>query len=230
MKPTILLLHGAIGAKDQLEPLKEMLSANYKVYTMSFVGHGERDAVSAPFSMQLFAEDVIQFLDKNGIESISIFGYSMGGYVAMYLAKYYASRVKNIIILGSKFYWNEEIASKEIKMLNAEKIEEKIPNFAKVLATRHVGSDWKTVLDKTKTLLIALGENNTLKLEDYTTINHHVLVLLGDNDSMVTKEESEAVVNKLPNGRFSILLSSDHPIEKVDLNHLVNKISQSEKI
>ena len=37
---TILLLHGAIGAADQLQPLAQVLAAHYNVHTLSFSGHG----------------------------------------------------------------------------------------------------------------------------------------------------------------------------------------------
>ena len=38
----IILLHGAIGAKDQLEPLAaELKQQGYNVFTLSFSGHGQ---------------------------------------------------------------------------------------------------------------------------------------------------------------------------------------------
>ena len=217
----ILLLHGAIGAKDQLIPLQGRLKDQFNVYTMSFVGHGERADDGHPFSMSHFANDVIAFLDDNNIQKINIFGYSMGGYVALYLAKFHPERVNNIITLGTKFKWNSEIASKESALLSAEKIQLKVPKFAQILEHRHSGSDWKKVLRKTQELLSALGEQNSLELEDYTSINHQVKILLADQDDMVSEKESEAVSEQLPNGTFSYLKNSFHPIEKVDMDELI---------
>lgn len=226
-KKEVLLLHGAIGAKDQLEPLAELLSDSFTVYTMSFNGHGDREDDKAVFSMKHFAEDVLAFLDKNEISSIDIFGYSMGGYVAMYIARFYPERVNKITTLGTKFLWTPEIAAKEIKMLDADTIAEKVPTFAAVLEQRHSGSGWRNVLEKTTDLLTGLGNYNTLQLPDYPYISHHVTILLGDADTMVTEQESRDVAEQLPNGRFSILPDSGHPIEKVNLKELVRLLSLS---
>ncbi|CAF3356859.1 unnamed protein product, partial [Rotaria sp. Silwood2] len=37
------------------------------------------------FSIELFADDVVTYLEKNNLENIDVFGYSMGGYVAFSL-------------------------------------------------------------------------------------------------------------------------------------------------
>jgi pimeloyl-ACP methyl ester carboxylesterase len=82
----------------------------------------------------------------------------MGGYVAIYLARYYPESVNKIITLATKFIWNETIAAKEIKMLNADKIEEELPDFAVALHKRHAPDNWKTVLEKTAAMLIEMGK------------------------------------------------------------------------
>jgi len=125
----ILLLHGAIGSKEQLKGLEEILSSSYKVHSINFSGHGGSAFPSDPFSIRSFAEEVTGFLRSNDLHQINIFGYSMGGYIAMYLAKNHPGKIKKAITLATKFSWNKAIAEKEIKMLNAEKIEEKNPFF-----------------------------------------------------------------------------------------------------
>jgi pimeloyl-ACP methyl ester carboxylesterase len=87
MQP-LLLLHGAIGASAQLKPLADHLGRAFKVYTPDFSGHGGRAGTDAPFTMALFAADVLQYMALAGLEKAAIFGYSMGGYVGMYLAKH----------------------------------------------------------------------------------------------------------------------------------------------
>lgn len=44
MQP-LLLLHGAIGATDQLEPLAAELNSYYDVHMLNFPGHGEEEFV-----------------------------------------------------------------------------------------------------------------------------------------------------------------------------------------
>ena len=48
---TILLLHGAIGAKDQMIPLEKMLSTDFSVFSLNFSGHGGNE-INGNFSIE----------------------------------------------------------------------------------------------------------------------------------------------------------------------------------
>ncbi|MCC6838509.1 MAG: alpha/beta fold hydrolase [Bacteroidia bacterium] len=223
----LLLLHGAIGAKDQLEPLKQplkqQLSSQFIVHSINFSGHGS-ETLPEHFSIEQFAKDVITFLDKHAIPTISIFGYSMGGYVALYLAKHHPDRVKKVMTLATKFLWTPEIAQKEVKMLNPDVIAEKLPAFAQTLENRHQPNDWKVVLQKTAAMMLKLGEQNTLSLTDYPSIEQPVMITIGDKDNMVTLEETIAVYRQLKNAQFMVFPNTQHPIERVDVNRLSAEI------
>ena len=219
----LLLLHGAIGAKDQLQPLAEKLKDTFKVHTLSFSGHGG-EAMPETFSIEAFAADVLTYLQKNNIGKASLFGYSMGGYVALYLAKHHPAKVEKIFTLATKFLWTPEIAAKETKMLDAEKIAGKIPAFANALEQRHAPNDWKAVLQKTAAMMTELGHNNPLQLSDYEQIEQPVLIGIGDKDTMVTLEETIDVYRKLKNANFIVLPNTQHPIEKVDVERLAREV------
>ena len=94
MSKPILLLHGALGAASQLSPLQKLMEAQGRtVYSMSFSGHGGVMVSKDGFSIQIFSEDVHTFLAQHQIPLIDIFGYSMGGYVALWLAHQYPEKV-----------------------------------------------------------------------------------------------------------------------------------------
>ena len=189
----LLLLHGAIGAKDQLEPLAAALQDDFVVHTLSFTGHGGNSIPDRAFSIELFTLDVLGYMEINNIEQANIFGYSMGGYVGFYLAKYHPEKILKLVTLATKVDWDEAIAAKETKLLNAAVLEQKLPAFAAQLAERHAPQNWKMVLSKVCEMLINLGQKNTLMADDYATINTSCLVMLGDRDKMVTLDETVAV-------------------------------------
>src|SRR6185436_6771769 len=85
MKKSILLLHGAIGSKNQLTPLLPFLNKEFDIHTLNFPGHGGDEISDEPFSISYFAGEVLKYFDQKNISSLYIFGYSMGGYVALYL-------------------------------------------------------------------------------------------------------------------------------------------------
>lgn len=215
----LLVLHGAIGSKSQFDSIASLLDNQFDIHLLNFSGHGG-EAFKENFNISQFADDVLTYLKLNKIASIDIFGYSMGGYVALYLAKNHPEKVGKIITLGTKLSWTPDIAAKETKMLVADKIEEKIPAFAKILKERHQPNNWKTVLEKTTNMMIAMGNNNVLKDEDFKLIQHTTKMLLADNDEMVSKVETNHVAQLLPHATFELLPNSKHPIEKVDINAL----------
>ncbi|HMU11058.1 MAG TPA: hypothetical protein PKC54_13700 [Ferruginibacter sp.] len=148
----------------------------------------------------------------------------MGGYVGMYLAKNYPDKINKLVTLATKFIWNEKTAEKESRMLNAEKIEEKLPAFAQALAERHRPRDWKFVLHKTVQLLLQMGTDNPLKLPDYNSIQLPVKLMPGDRDKMVSLDETLQVYQTLPNAQLCILPNTAHSIEAVDTGRLAYAI------
>jgi len=79
----LILLHGALGSPDDLLPLTHALKrTNLDVYTLSFSGHGKLP-FHAAFGIEQFAKELETFILKNNLSSSCVFGYSMGGFVAM---------------------------------------------------------------------------------------------------------------------------------------------------
>ena len=192
-----------------------------------FSGHGSAAMPDGPFSIELFAADALQYMNERQIDKVCVFGYSMGGYVAMYLAKQYPEKISKVITLATKWHWDEDTAAKEIQMLNPEKIAHKLPAFAATLVQRHAPNDWKDVLQKTTEMMIALGKDNTLKVDDHAAINIPVLLMLGDRDKMVSLDETLAVYKTLPAAQLAVLPGTPHPIEQTDAALLAFYINRS---
>ncbi|MBO9205154.1 MULTISPECIES: alpha/beta fold hydrolase [Niastella] len=216
----LLLLHGALGSKDQFQPLVHLLEDTYQVHTFNLSGHGGQPLPGSAFTIQSFSEHVARYIQDMNIKTVNVFGYSLGGYIAMYLAQQMPDTITKVVTLATKFHWDEKTASKEVKLLDSKTIQEKVPAFAEQLQQRHAPVNWTSLLDKTKELLINLGTNNTLQLEDYTGINTPCLVLLGDRDKMVTLEETLAVYKQLPNAQLGVLPATPHAFEQVNLSLL----------
>jgi pimeloyl-ACP methyl ester carboxylesterase len=218
---SLLILHGALGSASQLDPVKEKFKQHgYEVHSVNFSGHGG-EPFQAQFGIEQFTVDVLRYLDNHQIKLTDIFGYSMGGYVALWLAKDHPERVNRIVTLGTKFDWSVESSEKEVKKLNPEKILEKVPAFARILEHRHAPNDWKTLLQRTGEMMLSLGKNPILTRELLQTIKHPVIVCLGDLDDMADRNYSEKVAGFLPKGTFQLFENTPHPIEKMDLKKLV---------
>jgi pimeloyl-ACP methyl ester carboxylesterase len=222
-KEDILLLHGALGSKTQFDKLIPLLKEHYNVHTLNFEGHGGRSTQNA-FSIDLFRKNTLDYLEAQQLSAVTIFGYSMGGYVALSLALQKPEMVKRIVTLGTKFDWTPRSAEKEGKMLNPEKIKQKIPHFAKILEATHSPNDWEEVMHKTAQMMLGLGNGNALNIDELAQIKTPTLIGIGNKDHMVGIEESESAANALANGRLKVLEDVQHPIEKVDAEVLLELI------
>lgn len=221
MKTNLILLHGALGSSQQLEPLRDRLASDFNIHLHTFTGHGGKP-IERDFSLNSLTEDLHTFLHRvDG--KVSIFGYSMGGYVAMNYCRLYPGKVDRIMTLGTKYAWSPEVATKELKMLNAEKIAEKVPAFAAVLEKRHHPTDWKAVLRQTGNMMVGLGGPDGIATDQWQ-VTIPVLVARAEADHMVNTEESKEVVQHLSDATYREVPNSKHPIEQVQLDDLEKMI------
>lgn len=223
MSNNLLLLHGALGSQTQFLPLKKLLVSDFEVRVFSFSGHGN-NVSDKEFSMQLFVEDVLNFMHLHALESTSIFGHSMGGYVGLKLAVDYPEKVDKLMTLGTKIKWDPEIAQKEISMLDPLKMAAKIPHLTKILKERHQSNGWKNVVTKTAKMMNRLGNGKALTKEEFEKIKTPVLVGRGAGDKMITEEESRGLVQQLENGSFVEIEGAKHSITDTNKEKLTQVI------
>ncbi|MCX6140231.1 MAG: thioesterase domain-containing protein [Candidatus Kapabacteria bacterium] len=219
----ITILHGALGSAHQFEPLQAALGVPSRV--IEFFGHGSATDVSSPWTIKLFSQQLERALESFVAEGPAlIFGYSMGGYVAIDCALRRPDLIARIVTLGTKLSWSEEGAHHETKMLDAEKIEAKVPAYAVDLARRHGQDRWRTVLTKTAVLMQTLGAQPVLTPERCTAISIPIRYGIGDRDEMVTLAETIAFYAATPSSELGVLPGTKHPIERVNVEVLAQHI------
>ena len=178
-----------------------------------------------PFSMELFGGSVLDFLTERNFIQVDLFGYSMGGYVALWLAWKYPEQVRQVVTLGTKLDWSPETAAGMSRMFDAEKIALKIPHFAQQLADTHAPLDWKVLCRQTADFLHDLGAGQGIPQTAYAQITCPVHIGRGDADQVVSLEECKTVTDLLPNGQLHILPGVPHSIEQADVRQLAEYVS-----
>lgn len=225
MENHIILLHGALGSMAQFEELTKALSKDYHVHAFNFIGHGG-DTIPEKMKMDDFVNQLESYIQQNISQNagLTLFGYSMGGYASLLLASKNTCKIDRIITLGTKLLWDEEMAAIELKMLDSNIIEVKLPDFAKELERRHHPADWKLLLKRTGEMMMDLGINQYLNDEIYLQIKVPCKLMIGDKDKMVTLDETVNAFKRISGASLSILPYTQHPIEKVKLERLVFEI------
>lgn len=95
--PVVVLIHGLFGSLDNLGLLARPLSEQYRVISLDLRNHGasfHTDEMSYPQQ----AGDVLALLDHLALDQVAIVGHSMGGKVAMQLAKQSPERVRKLVV------------------------------------------------------------------------------------------------------------------------------------
>jgi pimeloyl-ACP methyl ester carboxylesterase len=228
-KNKIILLHGALGSAEQMAGLSSLLSADYDVYTFDFVGHGGQNLPPQGFTIHTLTDQLADFIKTNDLTAAPVFGYSMGGYVALDLAMRQDSLASpgSILTLGTKFDWSPALASREAALLNPEKWEAKIPQFAEMLRQRHAPQDWKPLVKATADMMLDLGNGSAFIYEDLTRVHQPVFIMVGELDNMVSWEESQMAAEHLPNGQCLRLPNVKHPFEQIDQTALALLIKKN---
>ena len=123
--PNLLLLHGAFRSQRHFKPYLNTLSQYFTVHTPLFSGTRRSGTPAGGINIEKYTQELSEYCKVNNLTEVSIFGHSMGGYVALCYAMENPENVNSIITLGTKFDWTEEQALKESKMLNPDIILEK---------------------------------------------------------------------------------------------------------
>ena len=216
----LILLHGALGDATQLAPLADRLAGERRTTILELEGHGSTPLRDRPLRIESFAEAVLGAMDEAGIARADLFGYSMGGYVALHLAATAPDRIARVATLATKLAWTPEIAERECALLDATTIRSKVPKFAAALEAKHTGAGWEALLAHTADLLRDLGARPRITDQTLASIRQPVRIAVGDRDATVTIDECIAAVRRIPNGELEVHPRTPHPFEKAPVERL----------
>lgn len=227
-KKTILFLHGALGVSKDLSQLMGLMEEKgFKALSFDFSGHGTTARWPDEFRIDLFARELEKYLKDHKLENVIIFGYSMGGYVALYHAANYGdSSVAQIVTYGTKFNWSEKAVSRELPMLDPDHLRDKFPHFADSLMEKH-GERWKALLRSTAHMMQNLEKLDGLTREDLHDVDLPVTFILGDQDRMVSSEETHLTASWLHHASVRTLTHSKHELERSNLRELSDIIAEA---
>ncbi|MCY0967261.1 alpha/beta fold hydrolase [Parathalassolituus penaei] len=121
----ILFIHGVTDSNHSWSQVMPLLKDKFRVYAPSLRGHGDSDKPAGGYSIPVFAEDMIAFMDKLGISQAVVVGHSLGSLVASQMASVYPQRVSQLVLIGSaptlvnneviEYLWQEVVGTSEFQ-------------------------------------------------------------------------------------------------------------------
>ena len=200
-KKAILIIHGFGGGTYDQEYLAQRLELvrNFDVYTFTLAGHdGLFKSNMKEEEWIKSAEEMMQFLIKNGYTNIYVIGHSMGGVIASYLATKY-KEIKKIVFVSAAFRYME-FKDGSFDLLKSLK---KTPTLAKDYSKDEIITRILKMPIPSIKEFMNLVKNNEHCLEK---INIKTLIIQGNNDCMVPLETAEFIYNKIKAKEKHILI------------------------
>lgn len=98
----VVMLHGFPLSRQIWDAQIHALSRRNRVVAMDLRGMGASSVVDGPYLMESLAGDVAAVLDALSIESATVVGHSLGGYVALAFARMYVERLDRLALVSSR--------------------------------------------------------------------------------------------------------------------------------
>jgi pimeloyl-ACP methyl ester carboxylesterase len=102
----LVLLHGATSSSRAWAPILQMLTPHHDVFVPTLAGHlgGPPLSVAPPLVVEGIVDAMCRQLDDAGIDSAHLVGNSLGGWVALELAR--RGRAKSVLALSPAGAWS----------------------------------------------------------------------------------------------------------------------------
>lgn len=97
----LVLLHGAYMTIDQFGPLLPALAESRQVIAVEFQAHGHTADIDRPLSYQQMADDTAALIRHLGLAQADVYGYSMGGGVALQLAIRRPELMRKLVVVSA---------------------------------------------------------------------------------------------------------------------------------
>ncbi|MDA0564199.1 alpha/beta hydrolase [Streptomonospora sp. S1-112] len=96
--PPLVLLAGQANNHHWWDRVRADFHRTRATITLDYRGTGGSGAPDGPYSTRVFADDVVAVLDHLGVERADVYGTSMGGRVAQWVAARHPGRVRRLVL------------------------------------------------------------------------------------------------------------------------------------
>ncbi|MEM6515380.1 MAG: alpha/beta hydrolase, partial [Bacteroidota bacterium] len=99
----IILLHGFLENSSMWDYIPQSVFSTNRIIRIDLLGHGQSGCIGYVHSMEDMAMAVLFIAEELNLDKFKIIGHSMGGYVALAIARIKPKSVVGICLLNSTF-------------------------------------------------------------------------------------------------------------------------------
>ena len=233
----IIFIHGFPLDKSMWYEQRRALRDKYRVITYDIRGFGSSGIGKDEFSIDLFATDLMHFMDALKLDKVVLCGLSMGGYIALNAMRIFSDRIVGLILCDTQCAADTPDAKrnriKTIEMVQHNGLElyadkalsslfysESMDKKSKqIIATRAViESSSPFVICNT---LLALADREDM-CDTLPNIDIPTLILVGEEDTITPPERAELMHSKISGSTLYKIGQAGH-LSNIDNPEVFNR-------
>ena len=223
--PVVILIHGFPLNKSMWNLQIEALRDDYRVIAYDVRGHGDSDAGNEDFSIDLFANDLISFMDSLNIRKAVVCGLSMGGYIALNAAGNYQERFDALILSDTQYMADtpevrenrlaaiENIRKNGLEDYAHESIKKLFAPASHLSKDTEIASVKEMIVNSSKQSIYQTLHALAIRKETSAILSHikiPVLILVGKDDIITPVEMAESMHKKINGSQLNIIEHAGH--------------------
>ena len=220
--PRVVLIHGGNGSPAEIVPLTTALREYCEVLLPTMLGHGGRPIVEH-LTTRALADDILAWMDEQHVDKAWFMGYSVGGYLALYLARHHPQRVLGAGAIAAKALFDEKTVQHLCYLASVERLSKPGNPRAAELEKTHAPQDWRAVARMNQGYFQELGRDPPLSDSDLAAIGLPVILFNANRDQLVPWPETLELGKRIPGAKLVMFYGVAHPLKVVPV-HSIAKI------
>jgi pimeloyl-ACP methyl ester carboxylesterase len=219
----VVLLHGYPFNRSLWRDQVEVLKSSHRVITPDLRGHGESDVTLA--TMDHMARDVAELMSSLKIQSATVGGLSMGGYVTLAFYRLFPERVDALILADTRATADSDEAranrAKQSELALTEGMEAVAADMLPKLLTAKTTAERPEIVSRVRDMMIntkpegAAAALTAMAARDDQTgllprIEVPTLIIVGREDVITPVKDSELMNREIRDSRLEVIDDAAH--------------------
>lgn len=215
----LLLVHGFPLDSSSWDEMIPLLENKFDIISPDLRGFGQSSTIESSYTISDMADDLIALLEHLAIKKVVIAGHSMGGYIALAIAKKYPDRVSGLALISSQAV-GDSAERKEGRYKTAADVAEKGGGIVVEAMTPKLSADMRVqelvrglIEKQSKAGIIgalkAMAEREDL-ISILSSFSFPITVIHGDVDVLIPIDRAKEMKAVVPSAEYVEIKGAGH--------------------
>jgi pimeloyl-ACP methyl ester carboxylesterase len=215
--PVVVFAHGLLFSSAMWRKVIDLLEHQYRCISVDFRGHGRSQVTDGGYGIKSLAADIAAFIRELNLAPCHFIGFSLGGFVGLQLGLLHPTLVRSLVLIGTSAGAEPEpsrVAYRRLartasfpwpvgKLLVVPKVRKTMfgKRYLASCTNRWRAAWWLWAAPRRGIYQGAMAVIDRDSVEERLhKIEAPTLVLRGEKDQARTREDSELLAMRIPNG------------------------------